>query len=41
MSHAFFIWGAYGVTFAALALEVVFLVRRTRKSTRHADKMPE
>ena len=28
----FHIWGSYGVTFALLALEVVFLVRRTRKS---------
>jgi heme exporter protein CcmD len=39
MSHAFFIWGAYSVSFAALALEVVFLVRRARKCSREADKM--
>jgi len=43
MSHGFFIWGAYVVTFAALALEVVFLFRRTRRSERaappRADKM--
>ena len=34
MSHAFFIWASYGVTFAALGLEVVFLVRRAGKSRR-------
>jgi heme exporter protein CcmD len=28
----FYIWGSYGVTFALLALEVVLLARRTRKS---------
>ena len=39
MSHAFFIWGAYGVAFAALALEVVFLASRTRKCSRQADKI--
>ena len=43
MSHGFFIWGAYTVTFAALALEVVFLFRRTRHCERaepfRADKM--
>jgi len=39
MSHGFFIWGAYTVTFVALALEVVFLVRRSRNSSRQADKM--
>jgi heme exporter protein CcmD len=26
----FYIWGSYGVTFALLALEVIFLVRRSR-----------
>jgi len=31
MSHGFFIWASYGVTFAALALEVVFLFRRVRR----------
>jgi len=31
-NHAFYLWGAYGVTFAALALEVFFLIRRVRKS---------
>jgi len=34
MSPAFYIWGAYGVTFVALALEVVFLVRRAKKCER-------
>jgi heme exporter protein CcmD len=37
MSHAFFIWGSYVVTFAALLLEVVFLIRRTKKSG-HANQ---
>jgi len=32
MSHGFFIWGSYGVTFVALALEVVFLFRRARRA---------
>jgi heme exporter protein CcmD len=31
MSHGFFIWASYGVTFVALALEVFFLIRRSRK----------
>jgi heme exporter protein CcmD len=31
MSHPLFIWGAYGVTFVVLALEVVFLARRARR----------
>jgi heme exporter protein CcmD len=31
MSHAFFIWGAYGVTFVVLALEVVLLARRSKR----------
>ena len=26
-----YIWGAYAVTFALLALEVILLIRRTRK----------
>ena len=34
MSAGFFIWGSYVVTFAALALEVVFLIRRAKKSER-------
>ena len=31
MSHQFFIWASYGVSFAALALEVVFLLRRAKR----------
>jgi len=31
MSHGFFIWASYGVTFIALALEVLLLIRRSRK----------
>ena len=34
MSHGFFIWGSYLVTLAALALEVVLLIRRSKKSER-------
>ena len=34
MSHGFFIWGSYAVTFFALALEVIFLIRRAKKSGR-------
>jgi heme exporter protein CcmD len=43
MSHGFYIWGSYAVTFAALALEVIFLFRRARRCERvepsRADKM--
>jgi heme exporter protein CcmD len=39
MSHGFYIWGAYGVTFVALALEVVFLLRRSRNCSRQTDKI--
>ena len=31
MSHEFFIWASYGVSFGALALEVVFLARRAKR----------
>jgi len=31
MSHGFYIWVSYGVTFGLLALEVLFLARRARK----------
>ena len=34
MSHGFYIWASYAVTFAALALEVIFLIRRAKKSER-------
>jgi heme exporter protein D len=30
--YALYVWGAYGVTFALLALEVVFLARRAREA---------
>jgi heme exporter protein D len=28
--YAFYVWGSYGVAFAALALEVALLVRRAK-----------
>ena len=31
--HTFFIAWAYGVTFAALALEVIFLLKRKRETS--------
>ena len=31
-SHELYLWGSYGVTFALLALEVILLARRVRKS---------
>jgi len=27
-----FIWGSYGVTFLVLALEIIFLIKRTRET---------
>jgi len=30
--YAWYVWGSYGVTFACLALEVFFLVRRSRET---------
>jgi heme exporter protein D len=30
--YALYVWGAYGVTFALLALEVVQLVKRKRET---------
>jgi heme exporter protein D len=30
--YGFYVWGAYAVTFAGLALEVFFLRRRTREA---------
>jgi len=39
----FYIWGSYAVTFAALALEMIFLFRRAKRWERaepsRADKM--
>ena len=29
--YGFYVWGSYGIAAAALALEVVFLLRRARK----------
>jgi heme exporter protein D len=30
--YAWYVWGAYGVTAASLALEVLFLLRRSREA---------
>jgi heme exporter protein D len=30
--YAFFVWGAYGVTFALLAFEVFLLMKRKRET---------
>jgi len=30
--HAFYLWGAYGVTFLLLLLEIVFLLKRKRET---------
>ena len=30
--HAFYVWGAYGVTLAGLALEALLLWRRAREA---------
>ena len=27
--YAWYVWGSYGVTFACLALEIIFLLRRS------------
>jgi heme exporter protein CcmD len=32
MSHSFFLWGAYGVTFVCLALEIAFLLKRKHET---------
>jgi heme exporter protein D len=29
--YALYVWGAYGVTFAALLLEIIFLIKRSRR----------
>jgi heme exporter protein CcmD len=34
MSHSFYLWGAYSVTFLLLAAEVALLVRRWRGARR-------
>ncbi len=30
--YGFYVWGSYAVTFAALALEIIFLRRRVREA---------
>ena len=30
--YAFYVWGSYGVTFALLALEIIFLVKRKHET---------
>jgi len=30
--YAWYVWGSYGVTFLALLLEVVFLMKRAREA---------
>jgi heme exporter protein D len=30
--YGWYVWGSYGVTFACLALEVIFLARRNREA---------
>jgi heme exporter protein D len=30
--YAFYVWGAYGVTFALLALEIILLLKRKREA---------
>ena len=30
--YAWYVWGSYGVTFGALALEIVLLLKRTREA---------
>jgi heme exporter protein D len=29
--YALYVWGSYGVTFAALLLEIIFLIKRSRR----------
>ena len=30
--HAFYLWGAYGVTFVLLLLEIIFILKRKREA---------
>jgi heme exporter protein D len=30
--YAWYVWGSYGVTFACLALEILFLLRKSREA---------
>ena len=36
--YAFYVWGSYCVTLAALVLEVILVVRRSRTSGRDAGR---
>jgi heme exporter protein D len=31
--YAFYVWGAYGVTFVLLAIEVIVLLKRVKRET--------
>jgi len=31
--YAFYVWGSYGVTFALLALEIIFVLKRKRETS--------
>ncbi|MDE0308768.1 MAG: heme exporter protein CcmD [Acidiferrobacterales bacterium] len=35
--HGKFVWSAYGITFAVLAINLLFTMRRLRKSQRNID----
>jgi heme exporter protein D len=30
--YAWYVWGSYGVTFACLAMEIIFLLRKSREA---------
>ncbi len=37
--HGKFVWSAYGITFAVLAMNLVFTLRRLRKSEKEVDNL--
>ena len=37
--HGKFVWGAYGITFAVLAINLVFALRRLRTSEKDIDEL--
>lgn len=37
--HGKFVWSAYGITFAVLAFNLVFTLRRLRKSEKDVDNL--
>ncbi len=37
--HGKFVWSAYGITFAVLAMNLVFTLRRLRKSEKDVDHL--